>query len=151
MLYTKEQVIKGLTQYIDNEVIARLPTAGKWLAGTVLGLSLKNTQELINYAQDNEVVELLGIFNKDGLIDVDKIVGVAKKNGKFFSDHSEAISGCVVAKSLNPFSNLYPLQYGHLLPPERVEMSVYHSFPQSLHFHQALRLAKTVTCVGSSR
>lgn len=80
MLYTKEQVIKGLTQYIDNEVIARLPTAGKWLAGTVLGLSLKSTQELINYAQDNEVVELLGIFNKDGLIDVDKIVGVAKKN-----------------------------------------------------------------------
>lgn len=66
-------------------------------------------------------------------------------NGKFFSDHSEAISGCVVCKSLNPFRNMYPLQYGHLLPPERVEIRVFHSLPQSLHFHQALRLAKTVT------
>ena len=65
--------------------------------------------------------------------------------GKFFSDHSEAISGCVVCKSLNPFENMYPLQYGHLLPPERVEIRVFHSLPQSLHFHHALRLAKTVT------
>ena len=71
-------------------------------------------------------------------------------NGKFFSDHSEAISGCVVCKSLNPFKKMYPLQYGHLLPPERVEIRVFHSLPQSLHFHHALRLAKTVTWVGSN-
>ena len=44
---------------------------------------------------------------------------------------------------------MYPLQYGHLLPPERVEIRVFHSLPQSLHFHHALRLAKTVTWVGS--
>lgn len=49
----------------------------------------------------------------------------------------------------NTLSNIYPLQYGHLLPSERVVMSVSHSLPHSLHFHQALRLAKTVTCVGS--
>ena len=60
------------------------------------------------------------------------------------------MSGCVVAKSLNPLSNVYPLQYGHLLPPERVEIRVYHSFPQSLHFHQALLFAKAVTIVGSN-
>ena len=51
---------------------------------------------------------------------------------------SAARSGCVVAKSLNPLSNVYPLPYGHLLPPERVEIRVYHSFPQSLHFHLSL-------------
>ena len=44
----------------------------------------------------------------------------------------------------------YPLQYGHLLPPERVEIRVCHSFPQSLHFHQALLFAKAVTIVGSN-
>ena len=60
------------------------------------------------------------------------------------------MSGCVVAKSLNPLSNVYPLQYGHLLPPARVEIRVYHSFPQSLHFHQALLFAKAVTIVGSN-
>ena len=35
------------------------------------------------------------------------------------------------------------VSYTHL--PERVEIRVFHSLPQSLHFHQALRLAKTVT------
>ena len=54
-------------------------------------------------------------------------------NGKFFSDHSKAISGCVVCKSLNPCRNMYPLQYGHLLPPERVEIRVFHSLPQPLY------------------
>ena len=47
-------------------------------------------------------------------------------------------------------TNVYPLQYGHLLPPARVEIRVYHSFPQSLHFHQALLFAKAVTIVGSN-
>ena len=86
MLYTKEQVIKGLTQYIDCEIIARLPTAGKWVAGTVLGLSLKNIQNLINYAQEDEAVKLLGIFNQDGLIDIDKIAGIAKKNASKYGN-----------------------------------------------------------------
>ena len=74
---------------------------------------------------------------------------VSGVSGRFRSDHSSASCGYSVAKSLNPFSNIYPLQYGHLLPSDRVEMRVSHSLPHSLHFHQALRLAKTVTCVGS--
>ena len=48
-------------------------------------------------------------------------------NGKFFSDHSEAILGCVVCKSLNPFRNIYPLQYGHFSPLERALTLVCHS------------------------
>ena len=74
---------------------------------------------------------------------------VSGVSGRFRSDHSSASCGYSVAKSLNPLSSIYPLQYGHLLPSDRVEMRVSHSLPHSLHFHQALRLAKTVTCVGS--
>jgi hypothetical protein len=71
------------------------------------------------------------------------------KSGKFRSDHSSAIRGWQDAKSLKPFNNSIPLQYGHLLPADLVEMSVFHSWP-SLQRHHTLRLAKGVTIVGSN-
>lgn len=35
MLATKEQFTNGLVKYIDNEVISRLDSSGKWVVGTI--------------------------------------------------------------------------------------------------------------------
>ena len=69
MLYTKEQFINGMITYIDNEVIAKLPTSGKVLAGAAVTLAMKGP--LLNNA--SSIGEKLGVVNGDGLIDADSL------------------------------------------------------------------------------
>lgn len=69
MLYTKEQFINGMVAYIDNEVIAKLPTSGKIIAGAAVALAMKGT--LLNNASD--IGQKLGVVNGDGMVDVDSL------------------------------------------------------------------------------
>lgn len=78
MLYTREQVTKGLISYIDNEVIAKLPTTGKILAGTAVALAVRNNSTLLNNAW--EFGKGLGVMNGDGLMDVDQFANVLREN-----------------------------------------------------------------------
>ena len=73
MLYTREQVTKGLISYIDNEVIAKLPTTGKILAGTAVALAVRNNSTLLNNAW--EFGKGLGV-----LMDVDQLANVLREN-----------------------------------------------------------------------
>ena len=78
MLYTSEQVTKGIISYIDNEVIAKLPTTGKILAGTAVALAVRNNSTLLNNAW--EFGKDLGVVNSDGLMDVDQLTNVLREN-----------------------------------------------------------------------
>ncbi len=78
MLYTSEQVTKGLISYIDNEVIAKLPTTGKILAGTAVALAVRNNSALLNNAWG--FFRNLGVLNSDGLMDVDQLATVLREN-----------------------------------------------------------------------
>lgn len=77
MMYTKEQVINGITGYVDGEVIPKLPTAGKWIMGTAVAMALKSGSDIIN--KNADTLRMIGAMNSDGMIDVDKVAPVLKE------------------------------------------------------------------------
>lgn len=77
-MYTKEQVIRGVIAYIDNEVIPSLPTHLKWLVGTyVLSMSLdtKKIDEILH----QPMLSPLNI-EKNGMYDIDNILDNLKES-----------------------------------------------------------------------
>lgn len=90
MNYTAEQVMNGLVNYADNEVMSKLPTSGKWIAGTMMGIATTKTGHLIDSLRDNTIVNMLGIIDENGLIDVDTLIEAMKlsadKYGKIMID-----------------------------------------------------------------
>lgn len=82
MLYTKEQVLNGIASYLDDEVMSKLPTHGKWIMGTAIALSRDNISEILN----NPYIKMLGIVNADGLWDVDKLASALKATAERYGN-----------------------------------------------------------------
>lgn len=84
---TAEQVINGLINYADNEVMGKLPTSGKWVAGTAIGIASQKASNVIDALRNNAVVKMLGIVDDEGCIDVDALISALKasadKYGRF--------------------------------------------------------------------
>lgn len=70
-MVTKEQFMNGLLTYIDNEIIPKLSTAGKWGVGAFVVLASSNGINIINSMLQNDVAKALCITNDDGFIDID--------------------------------------------------------------------------------
>lgn len=85
-MVTKEQVIKGIITYADNEVIPQLPTTGKWGLGSMILMTQDRMSELLNDLSTNSVVNALGVINSDGMIDIEIIsnalIQTANRYGK---------------------------------------------------------------------
>lgn len=90
MKYNSEQVIQGLMNYADSEVMGKLPTSGKWIVGTAMGLAANKTDRVIDMLKGNAIVQMLGVMDDDGMIDVDAVMTAMKtsadKYGKFTVD-----------------------------------------------------------------
>lgn len=78
MGYNTEQVIRGLIQYADNEVMSKLPMSGKWIAGTAISLATNKTANIINALRDNTIVNMLGLIDEENNIDVDALINAMK-------------------------------------------------------------------------
>lgn len=76
MYVTREQIANGINAYVDAMVIPQLPTAGKWIVGTAVGLSMSNIDSYIN----SSAFSMLGIVNDQGLVDIDKLAEAVKQN-----------------------------------------------------------------------
>lgn len=72
-MYTTEQIIHGIARYVDGDVLANLPTSGKWIVGTYSTLMIRNAEELMRRMYSNEFVNMAGITDDAGQIDVDTL------------------------------------------------------------------------------
>lgn len=73
MNYTKEQVVGGIIDYIDHEIINQMATPAKVIISTGIGLAKRNIENTIGELSSNQVVKALGIIDDNGLIDIDTL------------------------------------------------------------------------------
>lgn len=78
MNYSPEQVINGIINYADKEIMVKLPTTGKWVFGTVVNLTYKKVDDVIANIMSNAIVNMLGIVDDNGNIDVDNLIVAMK-------------------------------------------------------------------------
>lgn len=79
-MYTSEQVLNGIVKYIDNEVLSKLDTKGKIFLGTGITIAMKNSSEVLNRIQNNEIVKSLGIVDENGQFDIELVAENLKEN-----------------------------------------------------------------------
>ena len=72
-MYEYNRVIKGITTYIDTEIIDKIAGWKKWVVGSGIGLAMSNTTNVFNQIKSNEFIKLLGVIDENDKIDVDKI------------------------------------------------------------------------------
>lgn len=77
-MVTYEQVMNGLTKFIDAEIISQLSGNQKILLGIGSGVALRKGENLYNGLKNNSMIKMLGIINEDG-IDIETLYEEAKK------------------------------------------------------------------------
>lgn len=89
-MVSKEQFVKGVIRYADNEIIPHLPTMGKWGVGTIIVLAKNQSEQILDQLIVNPLVLSLGVTNNDGMIDVNLLASAmrqsAEKYGKMQID-----------------------------------------------------------------
>ena len=74
-----EQVVNGLTKFIDNEIISQLSGNQKILLGIGTGIALRKGNNLFNELKENSIVQMLGLIDESGHIDIETLYEEAKK------------------------------------------------------------------------
>lgn len=71
-----QQVQRGLSRYVSNELTSKMTGAQKWIFGAGAELYLANIGEVFNKLKTNPMVAALGVIDESGNIDIDKVYTV---------------------------------------------------------------------------
>ena len=79
-MVTLEQIKKGLANFADTEILAKMQMGSlqRVALGAGVGLALSNLEKTIHL--DSPAIAMLGVVNEDGTIDIDKVASELKKN-----------------------------------------------------------------------
>lgn len=77
-----DKIEQGIAAYLDSELMPKLPTSGfeKVLAGTAMSLAIRRSGAIIDGYKSNKVVQMLGVMDSEGNVDVDILAEELKKN-----------------------------------------------------------------------
>lgn len=78
MKLNAEQVIQGLINYADNEVLNKLPASGRWIMGTGIALATNRANAVVEILRENAIAKMLGVVDDDGMIDADLLIEAMK-------------------------------------------------------------------------
>lgn len=81
-MVTIKDIEKGIAEYMDTAFMPQLKETGlqKVLIGTGASLFIKRLGTIIGELKNNKIIATLGIFDKDGNVDIDTLAEELKKN-----------------------------------------------------------------------
>lgn len=72
-MYNLNQVMTGLTKFIDNEILTKINGWQKWVIGTGLGIATTKMENIFNSLKHNELIKALDLIDENDHINVDVI------------------------------------------------------------------------------
>lgn len=85
-MVTQEQFVNGMINYVDNEVIPKLPTIGKWGLGSIIVLTSSKTNEIVNLLTSNPIVATIGLVDENGRIYSDRLFTALKTSAQKYGN-----------------------------------------------------------------
>lgn len=73
-----DQLMRGAARYAEGEIIPHLPTGKGIGAGIALALVLDGGREKLLSLRENKAVQLMGIMDEGGNIDLDRLYNAAR-------------------------------------------------------------------------
>ena len=77
-----EQLINGVSKFIDSEIISQLTGNSKVFLGIGAGIALKKGETLYNNLKNHQMIKMLGIISEDGKIDIETLYEEAIKQAR---------------------------------------------------------------------
>lgn len=81
-MYNLDQVMMGLTKFIDNEILTKINGWQKWVIGTGLGIATTKMENVFNSLKNNELVKMLELIDDNDHINVDAIYNELMKQAQ---------------------------------------------------------------------
>lgn len=77
-----DKIEKGVANYLDGELMPQLQgnSLEKVLVGTAASLAIRRSGTIVAGYKDNKMVQMLGIMDGNGNVDVDVLADELKKN-----------------------------------------------------------------------
>ena len=73
------QIQRGLAEYIENEIVAKITDWRKWVFGTGASMLLMRSGDVFNTLKANPVVAMLGVIDENDMVDLDLVYQEVKK------------------------------------------------------------------------
>lgn len=83
-MYTIEQIVCGLSKFVDNEILPKMDTKSKIIVGTVISIAFKKYKVIDQKIKENEMAKTIGVVDENGQYDVDTIADTLKENAEKF-------------------------------------------------------------------
>lgn len=81
-MYNYSQVYTGLEEYINHEILEKIPGWKKWIVGTALEMAIANGNNIFNELKGNEVIKMLNIIDDKEHINVEGLYHSLKKQAE---------------------------------------------------------------------
>ena len=81
-MYHLNQVISGIQNYVESEILQKINGWQKWIVATAISLMLDKSTNIFNSLKSNELVKMLELIDDDDRIDVDSIYRELKKQAE---------------------------------------------------------------------
>lgn len=81
MKYTMDEVQRGVAAYVDNEFMPHLNEnpLKKVLIGAAISIAIKRYSAMVPLLSENAFVKALNVFDSDGHVDVETLLGAVKQ------------------------------------------------------------------------
>ena len=76
------QVVNGISRYIDQEIVNKIQGWQKWVLGTGAGVFLSKGTNVFNQLKMHPMIKMLDIVDENDMIDIDVIYKELKKQAE---------------------------------------------------------------------
>lgn len=81
-MYHLSQVITGIQNYAETEIIQKISGWQRWIVATGISLALDKSTNIFNELKSNELVKMLELIDDEDRIDIDAIYRELKKQAE---------------------------------------------------------------------
>ena len=81
-MVTYNQVVNGMTKYIDQEIVNKIQGWQRWALGAGAGIMMNKGTNMFNAFKAHPVVKMLEVIDENGMIDIDTIYTELRKQAE---------------------------------------------------------------------
>lgn len=89
-MVTYNQVVNGMTKYIDQEIINKIQGWQRWALGAGAGIMMTKGTNIFNTLKANPIIKMLDVVDENDMIDIDTIYTELRKQAEKGSATFEA-------------------------------------------------------------
>ena len=81
-MVTYNQVVNGMSRYIDQEIVNKMQGWQRWALGAGAGIMMNKGTNMFNTLKAHPVVKMLEVIDENDMIDIDTIYAELRKQAE---------------------------------------------------------------------